>query len=99
MSASVRGGFMRVMRTPGLSEGASAIHAARYAESFGNRPAAMVVRLPTWVRFGPMIPGETPWIVWQPMHAERENTALPCSARLAFGGTAGPPFSAAAHAW
>src|SRR5690242_19690761 len=99
MSASVRGGFMRVMRTPGLSDGASAIQLARCAESFGNRPAATVVRLPRWVRFGPMIPGETPWIVWQPMHAERENTAFPCSARLAFGGVAGPPFCSSTHAW
>src|SRR5207247_10027765 len=63
MSSSVSGGFMRVMSEPGLSAGASAIQLARCAESLGKSPLAIVVRAPTCVRFGPMMPGETPWIV------------------------------------
>src|SRR6185437_10221611 len=37
----------------------------------------MVVRLPTCVRLGPMIPGDTPWIVWQPMHAPVLKSCAP----------------------
>src|SRR5438046_9927648 len=90
MSASVNGGCIRVMSEPGLSDGASAIQLARCAESLGNSPEASVVLLPTCVRLGPMIPGETPWIVWQPRQALRANTALPRSARVPGAGLDGP---------
>src|SRR5437762_1025464 len=90
MSASESGGFMRIMSAPGLSAGASAIQLARCAESLGKSPLAMVVRLPTCVRFGPMTPGETPWIVWQPIQALRAYTALPRSAIVPGAGAAGP---------
>src|SRR5439155_20866524 len=90
MSASVNGGCIRVMTEPGLSAGASAIQLARCAESLGNSPEAIVVRLPTCVRFGPMIPGETPWIVWQPRQALRAYTDLPRSASVPGAGAAGP---------
>src|SRR6266480_2511017 len=86
MSPSVSGGCIRVMMEPGFRAGASAIQRARCAESLGNMPPAMVVRLPTWVRLGPITPGDTPWITWQPMHAERPYTVLPCAARLRWGG-------------
>src|SRR5256885_915447 len=71
MSSSLSGGFMRVMSAPGFSAGASAIQLARCVESLGNSPLAIVVRPATCVRFGPMIPGDTPWIGWQPRQALR----------------------------
>ena len=42
-----------------------------------EQPAAIVVREPTCVRFGPMMPTVTglPLIAWQPMHAPRPRTA------------------------
>src|SRR3989442_14676897 len=90
MSASVNGGCIRVMSEPGLSDGASAIQLARCAESLGNSPEAIVVLPPTCVRLGPMIPGETPWIVWQPRQALRAKTALPRPTRVPGAGAAGP---------
>src|SRR5882762_5031350 len=97
MSASVSGGCIRGIREPGFKAGASAIHCARCAESFENMPAAIVVRLPTGVRLGPITPGDTPWIVWQARQALREYTALPRSAGVPGAGVAGPPCSALAQ--
>ena len=47
--------------------------------SLGYRPAAIVKREPTCVRFGPVMPTEfgLPLMVWQPMHAEIEYTFCP----------------------
>src|SRR6266849_9273737 len=97
MSASVSGGCIRGIRDPGFKSAASAIHRASWAESFGNIPPAIVVRLPTCVRLGPITPGDTPWIVWQARQALREYTALPRSAPLAGAGVVGPACSALAH--
>src|SRR5207253_9558039 len=98
MSASVSGGCIRVMMEPGFRAGASAIQRARWLESLGKRPLAMVARLAMCVRFGPITPPETPWMVSQPMHAERPYTVLPCAARLRWGGVAAGPSWACAHA-
>src|SRR6185437_2918335 len=45
-------------------------------------PPAIVVRLPTCVRFGPMIPAAvgTPLMVWQAMHGAPLNIAAPRAA-------------------
>ena len=57
------------MSTPGFIARAFLIQSARYAGVFGNRPAAIVVREPKCVRFGPITPIATglPAIAWQPM--------------------------------
>src|SRR4029077_13369438 len=98
MSPSEIGGCIRGIRDPGFKAVASAIQRARCAESFGNMPPAIVLRLPTCVRLGPITPGDTPWIVWQARQALREYTALPRSAGLAGAGVAGPPCRVFAHA-
>src|SRR5947209_18808756 len=89
---------MRVMSDPGFSDGASAIQRARYAESLGKSPIAIVFRLPTCVRLGPMTLGETPWIVWQPIQELAAYTALPRSASARRAGARGPAGATAAPA-
>src|SRR2546422_847528 len=86
ISGSVSGGFIRVIREPGFSDGASAIQLARGAESLGKIAPAIVPRLPAWVRFGPMTPGDTPRIVGQARQGEGKNTTFPRAA-----GRPGPP--------
>src|SRR6185312_5907338 len=65
------------MITPGFMSRASLIHMVRCFMSFGYRPAPIVVRLPTCVKLGPMMPGDTPWIVWHPMHAAVLKSCAP----------------------
>src|SRR6185437_4472699 len=50
----------------------------------------MVVRLARWVSFGPIIPAETPWMVWQAMQAPCAKSFLPVACRvLGWGSTGG----------
>src|SRR4051812_21850749 len=58
------------MTMPGFIRRAFLIQSARCFASFGNSPAAIVLREATWVRFGPLgllIIGLL-LIVWQPPH-------------------------------
>src|SRR6478735_5428741 len=51
---------------PGLTPGGFLIHILRFASLFSRIPLAMVVREPTWVRFGPMTAAAVvPLIAWQ----------------------------------
>ena len=73
--------------TPGFIFRAFLIQRARCCGSFGKRPAAIVVRVATCVRFGPMLPTiiGLPRIAWQ-----REAAAAPTASFVPF---AASPFA------
>src|SRR5438132_6408734 len=56
------------MMLPSLTALGSCSQRVRPSAVFFSEPAAMVVRRPTWVRLGPVLPPDTPSIVWQVMH-------------------------------
>ena len=65
------------MLLPGLMVCGSAIQAASEPRVVRNRPAAMVRRLPTWVRSGPVVPAAgVPRTVWQAAHGLRQERLL-----------------------
>ena len=58
-----------------LDRGASRIHRSMFAVVFSIAPAPSVVRAPTSLRFGPIVPvASVPFTVWHPAHASRWNT-------------------------
>jgi hypothetical protein len=77
------------MSAPGFTCAGFSIHLATFSGVFFMMPAAIVVRLPKCVRFGPSTPADRPSMVWQPMQADWLNTSLPLTARSSFGSTGG----------
>src|SRR6185312_15606134 len=68
--------------TPGFISLAFLTQRARCCASSGYKPAAIVVRLARWVRFGPTVPSivGTPRIVWQAMHMPVDTSFSPFAA-------------------
>jgi len=58
------------MSAPGFTCAGFSIHLATFSGVFFMMPAAIVVRLPKCVRFGPSTPADRPSMVWQPMQAD-----------------------------
>src|SRR6266404_6382405 len=87
------------MFAPGLISPGCAIHLATLSGVFFRTPAARVVRLPKWVRSGPMYPFDTPWIMWQLVHGLLAKIFAPAAAtRSLCGGLTGFASWALSHA-
>src|SRR3954467_9982726 len=88
MSESLGGA--RTILLPGLNFCVSLIQAAIFSAVLSSTPAAMVFRLPTWVRSGPIVPRAlVPLIVWQATQAFDWNGCAPRWAGAATGSAAG----------
>src|SRR2546423_9110881 len=83
---------------PGLTLGGSRSHRRRFAGLISSRLPAKLVRDSTWVRFGPIIPLDTPSTVWQPEQPFVWNRLKPASASEPAGGGSGGPRLGAPHA-
>lgn len=71
------------MRAPGFAASGEAIHRRKWSDSLGKVPAAMLKRLPTWVRSGPITPAAgVPRTVWQALQPWARSKPWP---RLASG--------------
>src|SRR5690349_21676825 len=85
------------MIDPGFSPGGLRSHAATSGSFVLKMPPANVVRDQKWVRFGPILPCETPPIVWQPAQPFELNSASPADASLPSAGVAAFCFWSASH--
>src|SRR5438445_6564505 len=74
---------------PGLTFGGSRSHRRRFSGLISSRLPAKLVRESTWVRFGPIIPLETPSTVWHPEQPFVWNRLKPASASEPAAGVAG----------
>src|SRR5437867_3437138 len=86
------------MMEPGLRTGGSWIHLAISSGVFGYRAPASEVRVPTWVRLGPIVPGEIPAMVWHATQPAVKKTCLPLPASEVESGSIGGRFCAATQA-
>src|SRR2546423_5114737 len=83
---------------PGLTLGGSRSHRRRFAGLISSRLPAKLVRDSTWVRFGPIIPLDTPSTVWQPEQPFVWNRLKPASASEPAVGVSGARRWDATHA-